>query len=230
MQWIRIWTHKTLQSTTFQELDLLERGMWFSLLIMAGSNDRNLGIVELRDGVAFSPQTLAELLGCKTKELNKAIKHLKTVTKIEILADGRIKIVNFKKYQTRYVKYYRDKKDKDGIKDGIDMQGRIDQKRIDKHTGKTPTREMISIFTSIYKEFRDGTPVINQGKDGKLCKILYKQCLADKPSDPLKLWDERIRTLMTDHDITSIGGVYGFWNSAVPKKQDVKKKTYPTWA
>lgn len=233
MQWIRIWTHKTLQSTTFQELDLLERGMWFSLLIMAGSNERNQGIVELRDGIAFSPQTLAELLGCKTRELNKAIKHLKTVEKIEILPDGRIKIVNFEKYQTRYVKYYKDKKADNGIRDGTPMHDRKDKKRIDKnrtdiHTGKTPTREMIAIFTKIFKELRDGTPQIDRGKCGGICKVLYKQCLADRPSAPLELWEERIRTLMTEHHIASLGGIKAFWNTGIPEKKDQKIKTYPT--
>ena len=98
------------------------------------------------------------------------------------------------------------------------------------HTGKTPTREMISIFTSIYKEFRDGTPVIDRGKDGKLCKILYKQCLVDRPSDPLSLWAERIRTLMSEKDIATIGGIKGWWISAVPKKKDKPKKVIDTGA
>ena len=95
---------------------------------------------------------------------------------------------------------------------------------------KTPTKQMISIFTSIFKEFRDGTPQINRGKDGAICKSLYKQCLADRPSNPLSLWEERIRTLMTENDIASLGGVKAFWNTAIPKKKDKKKKYIPTGA
>ena len=36
MKWIRIWTKETFSGTTFQELNAEQRGIWFSLLIMAG--------------------------------------------------------------------------------------------------------------------------------------------------------------------------------------------------
>jgi hypothetical protein len=94
------------------------------------------------------------------------------------------------------------------------------------HGDKTPTREMIGIFTRIFKEFRDGTPRVAPGKDGSICKALYKQCCTDRPADPLGLWAERVRALMEKYDITGIGGISAFWNSVIPKKQHKGK----TWA
>lgn len=89
--------------------------------------------------------------------------------------------------------------------------------------GKTPTNQMIGIFVSVFKEFREGTPKVDQGKDGKLCKSLYKQCCADNPKDPLGLWKDRLRELMEQHDISSIGGISAFWNSVIPKKHKTTK-------
>jgi len=91
---------------------------------------------------------------------------------------------------------------------------------------KTPTGEMIAIFTSIYKETHKGTPLVNRGKDGAICKALYRMCLKDQPDDPLGLWRVRVRVLIEEKDINSIGGIKSFWNSVIPKKTKSLKGHY----
>lgn len=133
MKWIRLWTEETIKGTTFQELDVTERGIWFSLLAMAGTS-LSPGIVEIRKGVGYSIKFLAEFISCDEKILQKTLKKLQKFRKIELLKDKkRVKIVNWEKYQTRYAKYYKDKQDnelsnpdseRNGIKDGIYMPDR----------------------------------------------------------------------------------------------------------
>ena len=111
MQYIRIWVFETLQGTTFTELNCEERGVFWSLCVMAGSNNRNPGIVELRDGVGYSLATLAELLNCQLDALKLHLQKLKSrkINKIYVRKNGTIKIVNWKKYQTIYARYYKNK-------------------------------------------------------------------------------------------------------------------------
>ena len=113
MKWIRLWTNEVVFGTTFQELNLETRGLWFSLLSMAGLPP-TFGIVELRKGVPYDRRTLASLLNCSTKRLNKGIEVLASpeVAKIR-LDNGFIHICNWQKYQTRYEKYYRNRHTED---------------------------------------------------------------------------------------------------------------------
>lgn len=128
MKWIRLWVDEVVKGTTFDELNLAERGLWWSLLLLAGDS-LNPGIVEIRKEVAFTHETLASVVNCDRKILRKYIKKLISVGKIAQLKDGRLQIVNWKKYQTRYEKYYKNNNDdggKDGIQSGIPMPGRLE--------------------------------------------------------------------------------------------------------
>lgn len=109
MKWIRLWIEETLKGTTFDELNLAERGGWFSLLILAG-NSQTPGIIEIRKGKPYKLETLAELINCSVEELKTIIEKLVTVGKIKVLDDGRIQIVNWDKYQTHYEKYIKKSK------------------------------------------------------------------------------------------------------------------------
>ena len=122
MKWIRLWTEEIFYGTTFQELNVTERGVWFSLLVIAGLG-KSHGIVELRRGIGYPLSTLAVLINCEEKLLKKTLNKLCSVSKIKILKDKRIKITNWNKYQTRYEKYYKQRKKGSPFKkDGIDMQ------------------------------------------------------------------------------------------------------------
>lgn len=121
MKWIRLWTEEIFYGTTFQELNVTERGVWFSLLVLAGLG-KSHGIVELRRGIGYPLSTLAVLINCEEKLLKKTLNKLCSVSKIKILKDKRIKITKWNKYQTRYEKYYKQRKEESLLKkDGIDM-------------------------------------------------------------------------------------------------------------
>lgn len=110
MKWIRIWTHKTVYGSTFQELNAEERGIWFSLLVLAGL-EPNEGIVEMRKGIAWKLRSLGEFINCQPRRLQTILKKLssKQINKIEFLPDGRIKIVKWEQYQTEYERYRKPK-------------------------------------------------------------------------------------------------------------------------
>jgi hypothetical protein len=117
MKWIRLWVEETLRGTTFKELNCEERGVWFSLLVMAGDG-RNLGTVELRDGVGWSVQGLAEYLGTTTEILETTLHRLQNVYKVDIDNHNRIVIKNWDKYQTSY-----EKRKMVHIDTGVDKEG-----------------------------------------------------------------------------------------------------------
>jgi len=104
MKWIRLYVEEIFYGTTFEELNLEERGVWFSLLVMAGMPP-NPGLVEMRSGKGYTVEMLADVLNCDVKRLKKALDKLKKVGKIEILDKNVIKITNWKSYQTEYQRY-----------------------------------------------------------------------------------------------------------------------------
>jgi len=110
VKWIRLWTQEVVFGTTFQELDTGERGVWFSLLVLAGLPPSE-GIVEMRKEVAWSIDGLSEFINCEVDYLKKAIEKLASeeINKIAILPDGRIKITKWEQYQTEYEKYRKGK-------------------------------------------------------------------------------------------------------------------------
>ena len=101
MKWLKIWIKEVLRGSTFQELTLEERGLWFSLLCMAGDNLKP-GYVEMRNDVGYPVEVLAPLLNCEVAIISEALKRLKQVGKIEIDSNNVIKISNWEKYQSEY--------------------------------------------------------------------------------------------------------------------------------
>ena len=103
MRWIKVWVKETLYGTTFQELGPAERGIWFSLLLLAASKT-NHGLVEAREGVPYPLEVLAFELNTDTDTLKQSLARLQSVGKIERLPNGTISIVNWARYQTTYTR------------------------------------------------------------------------------------------------------------------------------
>ena len=103
MKWIKIWVKETLYGTTFQELEPAERGIWFSLLLIAASKKRE-GIVEVRTGEAYPLEILAFEVNCNKKTLEQAIEKLIKVGKVKRLEWGGLEICNWNKYQSAYLR------------------------------------------------------------------------------------------------------------------------------
>ena len=156
MKWIRLWTDEVLKGTTFTELTLSERGLWWSLLLLAGDS-MTPGIVELRKGVKYPQETLAIMVNCDRKTLRKGIEKLISVGKISHTNDGRIIITNWRKYQTRYEKYYKNKgnekenNNQNNVENnGIDMQGREEGDKKKKRNIKEKAVNIIQYLNETY--------------------------------------------------------------------------------
>lgn len=118
MRWVRLWVDEILTGSTFSELNCLEFGIWVKLLLLA-SKSASPGVCELRDGVGASLQWYCETLAIPKKDLIESLTTLVKNNKIRTIPSGddlfRIEIINFKKYQTVYERYYKDKTKKDAI-------------------------------------------------------------------------------------------------------------------
>lgn len=110
MKWIRIWTEETVFGSTFTELDAEARGIWFSLLPMAGLRDP-YGTISICPGHGYTNEQLAAVLKVDVRVLERALDILKSagVNKIKICKNNVIEILNWRNYQTEYerVKKYR---------------------------------------------------------------------------------------------------------------------------
>ena len=100
MRWIKMWTEEIIKGTTFSELTASERGVWFSLLALAGIE--GTGKIEIRAGQGYSETSLAEILNIEKSELKAGLKKLEQVEKISVKENGVITIKNFSKYQDEY--------------------------------------------------------------------------------------------------------------------------------
>ena len=120
MRWIRLWTEETLTGTTFSELNAAQRGVWFSLLVLAGRAP-NEGRVELRKGIGYRLEHLAFDLQVEPDVLNDAILRLIEVGKVRTLprhsaytkVNVRLTIAKWGQYQTEYAKYRKGKRNKE---------------------------------------------------------------------------------------------------------------------
>lgn len=116
MRWIRLWTKETFYGTTFQELNAEERGIWFSLLVMAGLGEPEEGKIQLRKGIGYPMDSLAIVLNSPTETVKIALKKLQEYKKILIDEKGIIAIISWEKYQTEYARYRKDSRlDKDDL-------------------------------------------------------------------------------------------------------------------
>ena len=103
MRWIRLWTDETINGTTFTELTAEQRGVWWSLLILAGYSPVP-GVICIAPGIPYTRGQMAGFLKLPLDVLTRSIEHLASpeVKKIVINQDGTIAIANWNKYQTEY--------------------------------------------------------------------------------------------------------------------------------
>jgi hypothetical protein len=120
MKWIRIWPEYIINGTTFEELDLQERGLWFSLLVLAGHSPQP-GKICIADGIPYTLDQIAALLRISRQTLDDGLKILGSpeINKIKLNGSGVIEITSWNRYQTEYdrQKPYRKALEKQSIKD-----------------------------------------------------------------------------------------------------------------
>lgn len=103
MRWIRLWVDESINGTTFTELNAEHRGVWFTLLLLAGYSPKP-GTICIAEGIAYTNEQLAAFTKLTLDSINSGIKHLSStgVNKININPDGTLSISNWLNYQTEY--------------------------------------------------------------------------------------------------------------------------------
>jgi len=123
MRWIRLDIEKNIRGAVFEELTLTERGLFWTLLLLAGDSIEK-GIVQLREGVAWPIPFLAKYINCGEEELQKGLEKLEKTGRISLLADKRIKIENWELYRTEYERKKERKMGKREVnEEGIEEEG-----------------------------------------------------------------------------------------------------------
>ena len=88
------------------ELTEEEFKVWLFLLCYAGRS-KTPGIIEKPDGTPYRIETLADLLNYPEKRFQEILNKLEALGKIKLSVDGKIEVVNFKKYMSSYERYYK---------------------------------------------------------------------------------------------------------------------------
>jgi len=103
MKWFRVWPGYVINGTTFKELNAEARGVWFSLLALAGYSPIP-GCICIGEGIPYTDEQLSKILLIPPKILHKWIGYLMSpgINKISRGRDGILKVVNWSKYQTEY--------------------------------------------------------------------------------------------------------------------------------
>lgn len=146
MKWIRLWPDYIINGTTFSELSVEERGVWFCLLAMAGYSPLP-GTICIAEALPYTREQMATFLKIQLTTLNKAIDRLadSAVKKIIIQADGTLKICNWAKYQTEYD---RQKGYRRGLQGKVTAKGYSERLQVDTDTDteeETETKKVKSI-------------------------------------------------------------------------------------
>jgi len=230
--WIPFWVDKWLFGSTRLELQPDERSVWLDLLALASKNE---GYIRANENMPYADSQLAGLLVISIELLQRTLEKCIQYDKITKEENGTYYIDNWEKYQLsgRHKRRFKEKKSR--VKKSIEEKS-IEEKRVSKKAdimsdkadimndmnikkGKAPTSQMIAIFKEEFANYREGSPKIDAGKDGSICRRLWFECLAGRPDAPIDMWRERCGVLIKERDISSIGGISAFWNTAIPKKK-----------
>jgi hypothetical protein len=213
MQWIKMWTYKTLKGSVIVELDATERGIWFTLLLLAGSSLTS-GVVEMAKNKPYPEDYLIKnYMGCDEKTFKAVIKKLKRLDMIKVFQDGRIKITNWWHYQTRYEKYYKDKKNKEEHtnSNGIHMPGRKEENN--GFTEEIEEKMQATFMETWLKEKKTKyQPRGDQKAEESALRKIYGVCLARSPDDPLKFFQDHTPIILNEFKITSISMLATYFN------------------
>lgn len=100
MRWIKLWTEEVVKGTTFSELNACQRGIWFSLLALAGID--GTGFIQAGADRKYTDEALSNILNVNSEDLIETKKILVKFNKIIVKESGIIEITNWCKYQDEY--------------------------------------------------------------------------------------------------------------------------------
>jgi hypothetical protein len=107
--WIKFYCDRWLKEMSIFSIEV--RGVWSGLLAMGGSNHYGpAGMIQVTDDLGLSDAQISRVISVKKSLFFRAKVQLFDAKMIELGPDNQIKIVNFYKYQSEYLrtKQYRD--------------------------------------------------------------------------------------------------------------------------
>ena len=99
-KWVKLWT-ATLYGSTMKELTPSQRWVWVGLLLLAGDSPEP-GVVCIKQGVPYTRQQLAKILGVDLRVLENAINRLQAANKVYTSKQRCLVISNWNHYQGDY--------------------------------------------------------------------------------------------------------------------------------
>src|SRR5574343_1039264 len=104
MKWIRLWVDNHMnKDTCWKDLNLAERGAFYSLLIVAGKCNLN-GEIAVAPSVGYSDKQLAAMLHCTEGEYAQHLAKLTALKMVERRPDDTLFIVNWSSYQDEFAR------------------------------------------------------------------------------------------------------------------------------
>lgn len=102
--WIKVYCEKWLSGTIREEQPDV-RSVWIDLLTLAGSGQfGDIGEIKLANGVGLTDTQIAEILHITKSLWRKSKRRFLESQRIEILPKGAIRIINWSKYQSEYLR------------------------------------------------------------------------------------------------------------------------------
>ena len=99
--WIKLYVDQTLRGTCFSELDPGERFIWFGFLLLAGDSPWP-GLITATEILGYTDEQLSCLLKVQSSLIKVAKRKLVKFEKIMVDENNKIKIINWKRYQSEY--------------------------------------------------------------------------------------------------------------------------------
>lgn len=80
-----------------------------------------------------------------------------------------------------------------------------------------PVDIMLAVFEKHWNDWNKDSYLHDYETEVPVAEILYKQCLKNRPKDPLGLFEEKVAYLVMNFDVRQFAGLHKFWNAAAQK-------------
>lgn len=182
-------------------------------------------------------ETLAKEFGCSRSQVIRYLKELERCKLIEKLRIGLRCSNRYKFLDHQWIRddpmsmkhqEVADLPHQEVAEEALPKERESKEKNVSNDTkARTPVSEMFGIFLRYWKEFNGGEYMFRPGKDGKIAQSLYKQCVKEKPQNPLSLFEERTRGIFEQFEAKEFGGILYFWNRVAPPKHKQEGRFIP---
>lgn len=80
-----------------------------------------------------------------------------------------------------------------------------------------PVKKMLEIFEEYWQLWNEGSYLHDYEAEEHVAEIIYRQCLKDRPEDPLGIFKHKVEDLVQAYDVKQFVGLHKFWNAAATR-------------